>query len=63
MVADIVKMYSASKNPSLLVDVGTIRFNLRSLVEKLVEASDLPFYTTPMGKGGLDEDVSDYDLS
>lgn len=49
-------MYKKAVNPSILVDVGTIRFNLRSLVEKLVEASDLPFFTTPMSKGALDED-------
>jgi len=53
-------MYKKSTNPSILVDVGTIRFNLRALVEELVEASDLPFFTTPMGKGALDEDHKNF---
>lgn len=55
-VSSIVEMYKKSSNPCLVVDFGVIRFHLREQVEQLVKAGDLPFFTTPLGKGALDED-------
>lgn len=55
-VSTIVDMYKNSSNPCLVVDFGVIRFHLREQVEQLVKAGDLAFFTTPLGKGALDED-------
>lgn len=56
VVEAIVDMYKRSSHPCILVDFGVIRFHLREQVEQLIEAGNLPFFTTPLGKGALDED-------
>ncbi|KAJ5155622.1 hypothetical protein N7492_008425 [Penicillium capsulatum] len=55
-VVDVVLKYlKAAKNPVILVDACAIRHRALDEVRDLVEASGLPTFVTPMGKGAVDE--------
>ncbi|KAJ5093050.1 Pyruvate decarboxylase [Penicillium angulare] len=55
-VVDVVLKYlRAAKNPIILVDACAIRHRALEEVHELVEASGLPTFVTPMGKGAVDE--------
>ncbi|BEI99613.1 hypothetical protein CcaverHIS631_0406560 [Cutaneotrichosporon cavernicola] len=55
-VVDVItKKYAAAKRPTVLVDACAARFGVGDLVRELVESCGLRFFTTPMGKGILDE--------
>ncbi|EIW71256.1 hypothetical protein TREMEDRAFT_71102 [Tremella mesenterica DSM 1558] len=55
VVDEITKMYAQAKKPIVLVDACCGRFGMAGEVRKLVEATGLRFFSTPMGKGFLDE--------
>ncbi|KAJ5287986.1 Pyruvate decarboxylase [Penicillium angulare] len=55
-VVDVVLKYlRAAKNPIILVDACAIRHRALDEVHELVEASGLPTFVTPMGKGAVNE--------
>ncbi|BEJ14932.1 hypothetical protein CspHIS471_0406990 [Cutaneotrichosporon sp. HIS471] len=55
-VVDVItNKYAAAKRPSVLVDACAARFGVGDLVRELVESCGIRFFTTPMGKGILDE--------
>ncbi|KAJ5721775.1 uncharacterized protein N7483_009709 [Penicillium malachiteum] len=55
-VVDVVLKYlRAAKNPIILVDACAIRHRVLDEVHDLVEASGLPTFVTPMGKGAVNE--------
>ncbi|KAJ6093309.1 hypothetical protein N7486_008598 [Penicillium sp. IBT 16267x] len=55
-VVDVVLKYlHAAKNPVILVDACAIRHRALEEVHDLVEASGMPTFVTPMGKGAVDE--------
>lgn len=55
-VVDVVLKYlHAAKNPVILVDACAIRHRALEEVHNLVEASGLPTFVTPMGKGAVNE--------
>ncbi|KAJ5541572.1 Pyruvate decarboxylase [Penicillium frequentans] len=55
-VVDVVLKYlHAAKNPVILVDACAIRHRALEEVHDLVEASGLPTFVTPMGKGAVNE--------
>ncbi|KAJ5808381.1 hypothetical protein N7474_009650 [Penicillium riverlandense] len=55
-VVDVVLKYlRAAKNPVILVDACAIRHRTLDEVHDLMEASGLPTFVTPMGKGAVDE--------
>ncbi|KAF7720106.1 Pyruvate decarboxylase [Penicillium ucsense] len=55
-VVDVVLKYlQAAKNPVILVDACTIRHRAMEEVQQLVEASGLPTFVAPMGKGAVNE--------
>ena len=55
-VVDVVLKYlHEAKNPVILVDACAIRHRVLKQVHSLVETSGLPTFSTPMGKGGVDE--------
>ncbi|KAJ5924684.1 Pyruvate decarboxylase [Penicillium verhagenii] len=55
-VVDVVLKYlQAAKNPIILVDACAIRHRALEEVHDLVEASGLPTFVTPMGKGAVNE--------
>lgn len=51
----ILKTLYAAKDPIVLIDACTIRHRVTDRVRELVDKTKLPFFTTPMGKGALDE--------
>jgi pyruvate decarboxylase len=51
----ILAALDASKNPAVLVDVLTHRFNAAPEARTLVSKLRVPIYTTNMGKGIIDE--------
>jgi pyruvate decarboxylase len=55
-VVDVVLKYlQAAKSPVILVDACAIRHRALKEVHDLVEASGLPTFVAPMGKGAVDE--------
>lgn len=50
-----VKMIKDAKNPVILVDACAGRHDCKQEVKELVEATQFPVFTTPMGKGTVDE--------
>ncbi|KAL4786191.1 pyruvate decarboxylase [Aspergillus varians] len=55
-VVDVVLKYlHAAKNPVILVDACAIRHRVLEEVQDLVEASGLPTFVAPMGKGAVNE--------
>lgn len=55
VVGVVLKYLEAAKNPVILVDACAIRHRALEEVHDLVEASGLPTFVTPMGKGAVDE--------
>ncbi|SCV71113.1 BQ2448_2701 [Microbotryum intermedium] len=55
---EITRLWDAAKNPTILIDACAIRYGVTHLVRDLVEATQVKYYTTPMGKSALDEDPS-----
>lgn len=54
-VALILSLISLAKNPIILVDACASRHDCKSETRQLVEVTQFPVYTTPMGKGTIDE--------
>ena len=48
-------MISEASNPVILVDACAIRHNCKPEVAKLIEETQFPVFTTPMGKSSVDE--------
>ncbi|KAL2001572.1 hypothetical protein VTN02DRAFT_1572 [Thermoascus thermophilus] len=60
-VVDVVLKYlHAAKQPIILVDACAIRHRVLEEVHDLVEASGLPTFVAPMGKGAVDETHKNY---
>lgn len=60
-VVDVVLKYlHAAKNPIILVDACAIRHGVLDEVHELIEKSGLPTFVAPMGKGAVDETLSNY---
>lgn len=60
-VVDVVLKYlHAAKNPVILVDACAIRHRAMEEVRDLVEASKLPTFVTPMGKGAVNETYKNF---
>ncbi|KAK5160903.1 hypothetical protein LTR04_004348 [Oleoguttula sp. CCFEE 6159] len=60
-VVDVVLKYlHAAKNPVVLVDACAIRHRVLDEVHQLVEKSGMPVFVTPMGKGAINETLSNY---
>ncbi|KAK4058260.1 hypothetical protein OIO90_000417 [Microbotryomycetes sp. JL221] len=55
---EIKRLWNNAKNPVVLVDACTIRFGVSHLVRDFINHSGIPYFSTPMGKGTLDEDSS-----
>ncbi|KAG9123719.1 hypothetical protein FRC07_014176 [Ceratobasidium sp. 392] len=55
VVDEIQRLFEASHDPIVLVDACAERFGVEQEVEKLLDASRVHFFTTPMSKGVLDE--------
>ena len=51
----ILRTLYAAKDPIVLIDACTIRHRVTDRVRQFVEKTNIPFFTTPMGKGALDE--------
>ncbi len=60
-VVDVVLRYlHAAKNPIILVDACAIRHKVLHEVHELVKKSGLPTFVAPMGKGAVNETMSNY---
>ncbi|KAK4698838.1 hypothetical protein P7C70_g7434, partial [Phenoliferia sp. Uapishka_3] len=56
VVNEIERLWNAAKNPIVLVDACAVRFGVSHLVKDFVAATQVKYFSTPMGKGALDED-------
>ncbi|PHH58524.1 hypothetical protein CDD81_5485 [Ophiocordyceps australis] len=60
-VVDVVLKYlGAAKRPIILVDACAIRHRVLDEVHNLVQKSNLPVFVTPMGKGAVNEQHSNF---
>jgi len=55
VVESTLKLIEESKNPIILVDACASRHNCKQETKELVEITQFPVFTTPMGKGTIDE--------
>ncbi|ANB13342.1 indolepyruvate decarboxylase 1 [Sugiyamaella lignohabitans] len=55
IVDDILAAIYASKSPIILADIIAARFNLTDAIQELVETTQFWSFTTPLGKGLIDE--------
>lgn len=55
VLENLLELVKKSKNPIILVDACCSRHNCKEEAKKLVEVTQFPVYTTPMGKGTIDE--------
>lgn len=51
----ILSLIAQAKNPIILVDACASRHDCKSETRRLVQLTQFPVYTTPMGKGAVDE--------
>ncbi|GAA5929418.1 hypothetical protein JCM3775_002336 [Rhodotorula graminis] len=56
VVSEIERLWETAKDPIVLVDACAIRFGVGHLVEELVKATGVRWYTSPMGRTVMDED-------
>jgi acetolactate synthase I/II/III large subunit len=54
-VANAVKLIEAAKRPLLLIGAGANRTMTSRMLQRFVDHTGMPFFTTQMGKGVLDE--------
>ncbi|CAH6722373.1 pyruvate decarboxylase [[Candida] jaroonii] len=55
VIENVLTLIKQSKNPIILVDACASRHDCKQEVKELVEITQFPVFTTPMGKGGVDE--------
>ena len=55
VIETVEKLISEASNPVILVDACAIRHNCKPEVAKLIEETQFPVFTTPMGKSSVDE--------
>lgn len=58
VVDEIVRLWNNSRNPVIIIDACAIRHGVTHLARDLIDATGVKYYSTPMGKGGLDEDAA-----
>ncbi|KAI9838442.1 MAG: Pyruvate decarboxylase 1 [Thelocarpon superellum] len=56
----VLKYLHAAKKPIILVDACAARHRVLAEVHELVQKSGLPTFVAPMGKGAVDETLSNY---
>ncbi|EGV63437.1 Pyruvate decarboxylase 1 [Yamadazyma tenuis] len=55
VIDHVLNLVSQAKNPVILVDACCSRHDCKQEARRLVEITQFPVYTTPMGKGTIDE--------
>ncbi|CAI5759189.1 unnamed protein product [Candida verbasci] len=55
VIQTVERFISEAKNPIILVDACASRHNCKEEVAKLVDLTQFPVFTTPMGKSGINE--------
>lgn len=60
VVEEVLKAVYAAEKPILLVDACTIRHRVVDEVHELIDKTNLPVFVTPMGKGAVNENHSNY---
>ncbi|KAL8988826.1 MAG: hypothetical protein Q9177_002161 [Variospora cf. flavescens] len=60
VVGVVLKYLHAAKNPIILVDACAQRHRVLNEVHDLIEKSGLPTFVAPMGKGAVNETLSNY---
>ncbi|KAF2663452.1 pyruvate decarboxylase [Microthyrium microscopicum] len=56
----VLKHLTDAKNPMVLVDACAVRHRAQEEVAEFLKVSGLPFVTSPMGKGAVDESMPNY---
>ncbi|BGP57327.1 hypothetical protein JCM8202_002704 [Rhodotorula sphaerocarpa] len=56
VVSEVARLWHQAKEPIILIDACAIRYGVGHLVQDLIKATGVKFYTTPMGRSAIDED-------
>lgn len=56
VIQNVLKLVEKARNPIILVDACALRHNCLEEVKRLVNITNFPVFTTPMGKSGVNED-------
>lgn len=56
MISGILKSIEQAKNPIIMVDGGAGKFDWVPYNDQLIDALQVPFFVTTLGKGGVTED-------
>ena len=54
-IENILSLVKVAKNPAIISDACAIRHNCKEETKKLIDITQFPAFTTPMGKGSIDE--------
>lgn len=55
VIENVINLIKSAENPVILVDACASRHDCKPEVEQLVNATNFPVFTTPMGKSGINE--------
>ncbi|KAF5668392.1 pyruvate decarboxylase [Fusarium heterosporum] len=60
VIGKIRELIEQSKRPAVIADGGAVRHGALEETHELIKLTNLPAFTTAMGKGGLDEAIPQY---
>ncbi|KAM0244500.1 hypothetical protein ACHAP5_006181 [Fusarium lateritium] len=60
VVGNLRNLIEGSERPTIIVDGGAVRHDALEETHELIKLTNLPAFTTAMGKGGLDETIPQY---
>lgn len=55
VIENVLELIAKAQNPVILVDACASRHDCKAEVQQLVDATQFPVFTTPMGKSGINE--------
>lgn len=58
---NILKKIYSSERPVIVIDAGVIRHQITKKAEDFVKLTQFPSFVTPMGKGSVNENLSNFD--
>lgn len=58
VTSEIQRLWDQAEKPIIIVDACALRYGVTHLVRDFVTATNTTYFSTPMGKAGLDEDTS-----
>lgn len=61
LIDNILKKIYLSEKPVIVIDAGIIRHHITKMAEDFIKLTKFPSFVTPMGKGSVNENLSNFD--